>query len=349
MKIKENAWLSLYLFVGLLPFASAQAETASGASAHNLVRNALNNAARATVGSFTFDYSQQPKPSPALADMTDDTTIANTAATHAAKCLWQHSSFSDRNGNGENLFASTSTTTTVNDAVASWASEVVDYSYANNSCATGAVCGHYTQIVWDDSTKVGCAIQQCSSISNSAGGTIFSGRPGNIIVCQYNQPGNFLGQHPYEVGSDTNTLNELGNGITTTGISTKNRFTGGARLDLVHDFQNTFSASDQIDVIGSIHSSSSVDLGQIVAFYAVAELNGQWFMQNSQGQWLAWQLGDMSNLVSIGSQPLGAQNTIDIADNISGLSGNFKVFFGYLSPTRGEIVYNRTPISFTVN
>jgi pathogenesis-related protein 1 len=45
------------------------------------------------------------------------------------------------------------------------------------------VCGHYTQIVWRDTTSVGCAAQSCPQ--------------GEIWVCDYSPPGNYVGQHPY--------------------------------------------------------------------------------------------------------------------------------------------------------
>src|SRR5262245_40133989 len=40
------------------------------------------------------------------------------------------------------------------EAVTSWVAEKADYTYAGNTCREGAVCGHYTQVVWRDTTKV---------------------------------------------------------------------------------------------------------------------------------------------------------------------------------------------------
>ncbi|MEM1308902.1 MAG: CAP domain-containing protein, partial [Cyanobacteria bacterium P01_H01_bin.153] len=42
--------------------------------------------------------------------------------------------------------------------VAAWVTEKADYDYASNSCASGKVCGHYTQIVWRETTAVGCGV-----------------------------------------------------------------------------------------------------------------------------------------------------------------------------------------------
>ncbi|XWV25063.1 putative peptidase inhibitor 15-like isoform X2 [Tupanvirus deep ocean] len=121
--------------------------------------------------------------------------LATSASNWAAQCKWEHS----RTPNvGENLYASsirTSNTNTYNptDAVNSWGNEKLNYNYDTNSCAPGEVCGHYTQVVWADSNKVGCAVQDCPSISGipwSNGGT--------MVVCQYSPPGNWIGQKPYQ-------------------------------------------------------------------------------------------------------------------------------------------------------
>lgn len=72
------------------------------------------------------------------------------------------------------------------DAVALWASEKASYDHATNSCAAGRVCGHYTQIVWRNTTKVGCAIHNCPGLQF-----------GSSVVCDYGPGGNIGGQSPY--------------------------------------------------------------------------------------------------------------------------------------------------------
>jgi pathogenesis-related protein 1 len=44
-----------------------------------------------------------------------------------------------------------------------WANEVNQYSYNGNSCSSGA-CGHYTQMVWADTLKVGCGTAKCGNL-----------------------------------------------------------------------------------------------------------------------------------------------------------------------------------------
>jgi len=73
---------------------------------------------------------------------------------------------------------------TIESVVKSWAAESVHYNYDTNSCQPGKECNNYTQIVWQDSTSVGCGYQQCSDKSQ-------------IWVCNYNPPGNYVNKKPY--------------------------------------------------------------------------------------------------------------------------------------------------------
>ena len=66
------------------------------------------------------------------------------------------------------------------DAVAAWVAEKADYTYANNTCTAGKVCGHYTQVVWRDTTKLGCGRATCTA--NDMFHTHW--------VCRYSPPGN---------------------------------------------------------------------------------------------------------------------------------------------------------------
>ncbi|KAL3535339.1 hypothetical protein ACH5RR_003800 [Cinchona calisaya] len=86
---------------------------------------------------------------------------------------------------GENIFWGSGIGWTPAQAAADWVVERKWYNYWSNSCAPGKECGHYTQIVWRDTTRIGCARVTC-----------FGGR-GVFMTCNYNPPGNYIGERPY--------------------------------------------------------------------------------------------------------------------------------------------------------
>jgi pathogenesis-related protein 1 len=67
--------------------------------------------------------------------------------------------------------------------VTMWGEEVKDYNYTSNSCKPGKMCGHYTQVVWRNTKQVGCGMAR--------------GNGKEVWVCNYNPPGNYVGQKPY--------------------------------------------------------------------------------------------------------------------------------------------------------
>jgi hypothetical protein len=105
--------------------------------------------------------------------------------------VYQHNA--GRGNLGENIAASSpGHWPSIAEVVQAWASEAADYDYASNSCAPGKACGHYTQIVWRDSTLLGCAYARCTTNSP------FDGVPTwDFWVCDYSPPGNWVGQRPY--------------------------------------------------------------------------------------------------------------------------------------------------------
>ncbi|MBU2537628.1 MAG: SCP-like extracellular [Proteobacteria bacterium] len=132
--------------------------------------------------------------------------LARQASTWADElkktgCVMQHS----RANLGENIYwASAWKTTTRNKSkntlqtiltlqpiteahvISSWAVEQPWYSQASNTCNAppGKSCGHYTQIVWQNTKEVGCARAVCDDKSQ-------------VWVCNYSPAGNVVGQRPY--------------------------------------------------------------------------------------------------------------------------------------------------------
>ena len=84
---------------------------------------------------------------------------------------------------GENLFMGAGGYYGVADAVKAWESEKKYYRGQTLNPSNWYDSGHYTQMVWKNSKEIGCAKVECN---------------GNIIVvCNYDPPGNILGQKPY--------------------------------------------------------------------------------------------------------------------------------------------------------
>lgn len=82
---------------------------------------------------------------------------------------------------GENLFEIEGALASPAQVVGDWASECRNYDYASNKCRK--VCGHYTQIVWATTKEVGCGVARDSLRE--------------VWVCNYDPPGNWIGQRPY--------------------------------------------------------------------------------------------------------------------------------------------------------
>ncbi|CAN6685434.1 unnamed protein product [Malus baccata var. baccata] len=158
----RNISLALLLILGSALIQSSHAQ--------NTRQDYLNshNAARAAVG---------------VGPLTWDDNVARYAQNYANQRVGDCNLVHSKGPYGENLAMSTGDLSGTA-AVDLWVKEKADYSYKSNSCAAGKVCGHYTQVVWRKSARVGCAKVRCSS-----GGT--------FIGCNYDPPGNYVGEKPY--------------------------------------------------------------------------------------------------------------------------------------------------------
>uniref|UniRef100_A0A3B5B846 Serotriflin-like n=1 Tax=Stegastes partitus TaxID=144197 RepID=A0A3B5B846_9TELE len=119
----------------------------------------------------------------------------NEAAANAQKwantCSMQHSPASSRqitSGCGENLYMSSSKNTWTS-AIQRWYDEVKDWRYGVGS-VNGGVVGHFTQIVWATSNKIGCARAYCPNSKYKY-----------FYVCHYCPPGNYNFTNPYKSGT----------------------------------------------------------------------------------------------------------------------------------------------------
>ncbi|XP_041953434.1 peptidase inhibitor 16 [Alosa sapidissima] len=123
--------------------------------------------------------------------MSWDERLRIVAEGYAAKCRWDHNP--ELEDLGENLYI-TNGPLDPEEAIEKWFNEHENYNYTSNECAEGEMCGHYTQVVWADSHKVGCAAHQCVDIEGLPFGNA------TILVCNYYPAGNYEGEKPYTEG-----------------------------------------------------------------------------------------------------------------------------------------------------
>ncbi|KAK1959628.1 SCP-like extracellular protein [Colletotrichum sublineola] len=90
---------------------------------------------------------------------------------------------SQTDGQGENLYMQSNKDSPYVNAANAWISEKAGYHGEAISSTNYQGFGHYTQIVWKSTTKVGLAVATNSQ--------------GSYVVARYSPPGNFIGQKPY--------------------------------------------------------------------------------------------------------------------------------------------------------
>ena len=131
-----------------------------------------------------------------LPDLTWTPEIATVAQAYSEKlaaggCNLVHS----HGAYGENLYWQSGMQVTPEDVVKSWYDEVACYTLGafmqGDKCDQTCIsamnsngCGHYTQVVWRNTLRLGCGMATCP------GGA-------EIWTCNYDPPGNWVGQLAY--------------------------------------------------------------------------------------------------------------------------------------------------------
>jgi len=121
--------------------------------------NALADAVLISVNMFRKQHNASP--------LLWNDTLASYAANHVSGCVFQHT----KGPYGENLAAGTDQN--VEAAVDSWGNERASYGFANGGFSMGT--GHFTQLVWKDTTSVGCGRVYCNRPET----------PGWFLMCEF--------------------------------------------------------------------------------------------------------------------------------------------------------------------
>ncbi|XP_004424519.2 PREDICTED: peptidase inhibitor 16 isoform X1 [Ceratotherium simum simum] len=134
--------------------------------------------------------------SPPAADMLQmrwDEELAAFAKAYAQQCIWGHNK--ERGRRGENLFAIMDEGMDVPLAVEQWHQERDHYNLSATACDPGQMCGHYTQVVWAKTERIGCGSHFCEKLQGIEETNI------QLLVCNYEPPGNVKRQRPYQEGT----------------------------------------------------------------------------------------------------------------------------------------------------
>ncbi|MFT7804700.1 peptidase inhibitor R3HDML [Arapaima gigas] len=138
--------------------------------------------------------SQVFPPAANMEYMVWDQRLAKSAEAWASQCVWEHGPPQAMRYMGQNLSVSSGRYRSVVDLVRSWHDEKHSFSYPNQ--CSGSVCSHYTQMVWASSSRIGCAVNRCSTMS------VFGSTWRRVVflVCNYSVKGNWVGEAPYKAG-----------------------------------------------------------------------------------------------------------------------------------------------------
>jgi uncharacterized protein YkwD len=134
-----------------------------------------------------------------------DSQLASTAAKIAATCVYAHSMDVDGGNYGQNIAAGVEannvsaviTELFYNGEVGYYTNL---YGQANPDMTNFEKWGHFSQLVWKGTTKVGCATQYCSGGLANVGQYVSP----HFTVCNYGAPGNYAGEYADNIGASLN-------------------------------------------------------------------------------------------------------------------------------------------------
>jgi len=123
-----------------------------------------------------------------------DDSLASIAATIAASCVYAHDTTTGGGGYGQNIGAGAPDSDIPKMITNQMYDDEINYypGYGSEPDMTNfEKWGHFSQIVWADTTSVGCYTQYCSGGLANTG----SGVSPYFTVCNYSPPGNFGGEY----------------------------------------------------------------------------------------------------------------------------------------------------------
>lgn len=122
-----------------------------------------------------------------LQNLTWSSELANVAQNWANELAKRGCKMEHRPNNkfGENIYWSSGLQSTPKMVTDAWADEKQYFDFDKMECKLEWwKCGHFTQLMWSTTKKVGCGMAKCGDQE--------------IWVCNYNPSGNWVGQKPFE-------------------------------------------------------------------------------------------------------------------------------------------------------
>lgn len=121
--------------------------------------------------------------------------LAASAQAYADTCPMAHDPYRSPDAGfntvGENIYWASFTSDGAA-ATEAWADERYDYAYGTAIDWTNFITfGHYTQVVWDTSTDLGCGYADCTAVTGW-----------HTYICRYGEAGNWLYEQPYGYTAD---------------------------------------------------------------------------------------------------------------------------------------------------
>ena len=116
-------------------------------------------------------------------------------------------------------------------------------------------------------------------------------------------------------------------------------------FDTLGNAKQQFGVSEKFDIKAELHVSAEYQ-GSVNDIYVVSLYEGNWYMKDSNNNWLQWDV-NINSLVPNATQALMAINPITVVEGLSGLAGSHAVFVGHKT-SDGNLHYNSTPLKITV-
>jgi pathogenesis-related protein 1 len=210
MSLRKNSWILAFALCGCqLPESGAKPSEAaiaggSASNAESLAKLAKNRPTQLRPKLIEQPKAEQPKPTGeetgaliglraahdearaavGVAPLEWSATLGSYAQEWANYLAANNCQLAHRPNStyGENLYW-TSSAVTAPQVVAAWTLESASYDAATNTCSEGNICGHYTQVIWANTLKLGCGMASCGSQQ--------------VWVCNYDPRGNYSGQKPF--------------------------------------------------------------------------------------------------------------------------------------------------------